>query len=63
MKCDLCGYRIDRIGTCQRTCKYDKRTGDVNRGKVCHVGCVEKHHSAHHDTKNPRSLASMAKTI
>jgi hypothetical protein len=62
VKCNLCGYEIWRGGTCQRTCKYDKKTGHFNRGKTCHIGCAEKHYQDHHDTKNPRSLASMQLT-
>lgn len=62
MKCNICGYDTHAgVGTCQRTCKYDKKTGHFNHGKHCHVGCATKHYDDHHNASNPRSLESLAR--
>lgn len=42
MKCDICGYIIEKLGTCQRNVRYDKFNNIIGRGKICHQGCVEK---------------------
>lgn len=58
--CPLCGYSVQSHGgTCNNTCRYDRRTGKVNQGARVHVPCAERHYSAHFDLKNPHSMASM----
>lgn len=60
-KCSICGDDVRRMGTCQRICKYTKRTGKINHGKSCHVNCVEQHFWAHHAVENPQSLTCLNK--
>jgi len=61
VKCQHCGYPIERVGTCQHACRYDKVTGRFNVGERSHVGCALRHHNDHHNEANPKSLASMMK--
>lgn len=60
MKCGICGYEIRRAGTCGQLCRYTKKTGEMNRGHVCHAGCAARHYHDHHNKGNPRSLANLS---
>lgn len=62
MKCDVCGYDLTRAGTCERTVKYNKKTGAFCRGRTCHTGCAHNHFDSHFNLHNPKSLASQSRS-